>query len=108
MELRRDSRVTVFRLERVVLVQPTKGNPIPAAALVGADGGRSVIRQEIVGDPAPPVSGHMCYRAVLKIEDVPKDLRLPAVTLWAAHNAHIVRYALRGWELFNLVATIIG
>jgi salicylate hydroxylase len=108
IELRTDSRVTGFRLDKDVLVQTAKGNPIPAAALVGADGGRSVIRQEIVGDPAPPVSGHMCYRAVLKIEDVPKDLRLPAATLWAAHNAHIVHYPLRGWKLFNLVATIIG
>jgi len=50
----------------------------------------------------------MCYRAVLNIADVPKDLRLPAATLWAAHNAHIVHYPLRGWKLFNLVATIIG
>ena len=108
IELRTDSRVTGFRLEKEVLVETNKGNPIPAAALVGADGGRSVIRQEIVGDPAPPVSGHMCYRAVLRAEDMPKDLRWPAATLWAADNAHIVHYPLRGWKLFNLVATIIG
>jgi salicylate hydroxylase len=50
----------------------------------------------------------MCYRAVLNIEDVPKDLRFAAATLWAAHNTHIVHYPLRGWKLFNLVATIIG
>src|SRR6185295_16643754 len=29
-------------------------------------------------------------------------------TLWAAHNTHIVHYPLRGWKLFNLVATTIG
>jgi salicylate hydroxylase len=75
---------------------------------VGADGGRSVIRQAIVGDPLPPVSGHMCYRAVLDPADVPKDLRWAAATLWAAHNTHIVHYPLRGWKLFNLVATVIG
>ena len=46
-----------------------------------ADGGRSVIREKIVGDPLPPATGHMCYRAVLKIDEVPKDLRLPAATL---------------------------
>ena len=108
IELRTNARVTGFRLEKDVLVETAKGNPIAAAALIGADGGRSVIRQAIVGDPAPPVSGHMCYRAVLQIEDVPKDLRLPAATLWAADNAHIVHYPLRGWKLFNLVATIIG
>jgi 3-hydroxybenzoate 6-monooxygenase len=45
---------------------------------------------------------------VLDINDVPKELRLPAATLWAAHNTHIVHYPLRGWKLFNLVATVIG
>ena len=28
--------------------------------------------------------------------------------LWAGHNSHIVHYPLRGWKLFNLVATVIG
>ena len=50
----------------------------------------------------------MCYRAVLDVGDVPKDLRWAAATLWAAHNTHIVHYPLRGWKLFNLVATVIG
>jgi salicylate hydroxylase len=67
-----------------------------------------VIRESIVGDTLPLITGHMCYRAVLHINDVPKDLRFAAATLWAAHNAHIVHYPLRGWKLFNLVATIIG
>src|ERR687895_2275909 len=109
IELRTDSRVTGFEIEdKIVAVRLADGKTIHGTALIGADGGRSVIRETIVGDPLPPVSGHMCYRAVLNIEDVPKDLRLPAATLWAAHNTHIVHYPLRGWKLFNLVATVIG
>jgi len=45
---------------------------------------------------------------VLNAGDVPKDLRWAAATLWAAHDTHIVHYPLRGWKLFNLVATTIG
>jgi salicylate hydroxylase len=45
---------------------------------------------------------------VLNAADVPKDLRWAAATLWAAHDTHIVHYPLRGWKLFNLVATSIG
>jgi salicylate hydroxylase len=109
IELRTHSRVSGFSQEgNAVGVDLADGTRVVAAALVAADGGRSVIREKIVGDPLPPVTGHMCYRAVLKIEDVPKDLRLPAATLWAAHNTHIVHYPLRGWKLFNLVATVIG
>jgi len=109
IELRPSTRVLGFdAVEKEVLVLPEKNQKITATALIGADGGRSVIREAIVGDPEPPISGHMCYRAVLKADEVPKDLRWAAATLWAAHNTHIVHYPLRGWKLFNLVATVIG
>ncbi|HEV3008001.1 MAG TPA: 3-hydroxybenzoate 6-monooxygenase [Burkholderiales bacterium] len=108
IELRTSTKVTGFYLEDSGVTVKTDKGPIHGEALVGADGGRSVIRQSIVGDPLPPVSGHMCYRAVLRPEDMPKDLRWAAATLWAAHNTHIVHYPLRGWKLFNLVATVIG
>ena len=109
IELRTSTRVAGFRAEdRKVLVDTTNGETLEGAALVGADGGRSVIRESIVGDKLPLITGHMCYRAVLDAGDVPKDLRWAAATLWAAHNTHIVHYPLRGWKLFNLVATAIG
>jgi len=109
IELRTSTKVTGFDVEDGgVRVRVATGDPIFGSALVGADGGRSVIREAIVGDPLPPITGHMCYRAVLNIDDVPKDLRFAAATLWAAHNTHIVHYPLRGWKLFNLVATVIG
>ncbi len=108
IELRTSTRVTGYEQDGSSVRVKTETGALEGTALVAADGGRSVIRERIVGDPLPPVTGHMCYRAVLKIEDVPKELRLPAATLWAGHNTHIVHYPLRGWKLFNLVATVIG
>jgi 3-hydroxybenzoate 6-monooxygenase len=109
IELRAGTKVVGFQQENSqVKIRTADNNYISAPALVGADGGRSVIREAVVGDPEPPISGHMCYRAVLKAEEVPKDLRWAAATLWAGHNTHIVHYPLRGWKLFNLVATVIG
>jgi 3-hydroxybenzoate 6-monooxygenase len=108
IELRANTRVTGYAVEgNEVLVGTANGESIEGVALVGADGGRSVIREGIVGDGEPPESGHMCYRAVLHAEEMPKDLRWPAATLWAGHNTHIVHYPLRGWKLFNLVATVV-
>ncbi|HTS52072.1 MAG TPA: 3-hydroxybenzoate 6-monooxygenase [Burkholderiales bacterium] len=108
IELRTDSRVIGFRIhERGVLVEREGGERIAGAGLVGADGWRSAVREQIVGDGEPPVSGHVCYRAVLPAESMPEDLRWPAATLWAAPNTHIVHYPLRGWRLFNLVATVV-
>jgi 2-polyprenyl-6-methoxyphenol hydroxylase-like FAD-dependent oxidoreductase len=108
VELRTHSRATGFESDTGgVSVEVNDGERIAAAALVGADGLRSVVREKIVGDGEPPASGHMCYRAVLSIDDMPKDMRWPAATLWAAPNTHIVHYPLRGWQLFNLVATVV-
>src|SRR5438552_1491439 len=108
IELRTKTKVTGFENEGSGVAVRTEQGVFRGTALVAADGGRSVIREKIVGDPLPPATGHMCYRAVLDPNDVPKDLRWAAATLWAAHNTHIVHYPLRGWKLFNLVATVIG
>ena len=64
----------------------------------------SKIRESIVGDGKPRVSGHIAYRGVLKREDVPKDLWRPDVVLWAGPRTHFVHYPLRRGELYNLVA----
>ncbi len=64
----------------------------------------SKIREQIVGDGKPRVSGHIAYRAVLKREEVPKDLWRPDVVLWAGPRTHFVHYPLRRGELYNLVA----
>jgi len=108
IELRANTRVTGYAAEEnAVVVRTASGESIEGVALVGADGGRSAIRDGIVGDGPPPESGHMCYRAVLRADEMPQDLRWPAATLWAGHNTHIVHYPLRGWKLFNLVATVV-
>jgi salicylate hydroxylase len=108
VELSTMSRVQGFALEGSgVTVLLDRDERIIASALIGADGARSAVREQIVGDGAPPVSGHMCYRAVLAVDDMPADLRWPAATLWAGPNTHIVHYPLRGWKLFNLVATVV-
>jgi 3-hydroxybenzoate 6-monooxygenase len=108
IELRANMRVSAFNIEsNGVRVETANGESIEGAALVAADGGRSVIRESIVCDGEPPESGHMCYRAVLRADEMPQELRWPAATLWAGHNTHIVHYPLRGWKLFNLVATVV-
>ncbi|HYR37291.1 MAG TPA: 3-hydroxybenzoate 6-monooxygenase [Burkholderiales bacterium] len=108
IELRTSTRVTGFDIEGPGVAVRTQSDVIRGAALIGADGARSVVREAIIGDALPPTTIHKCYRAVLNAGDVPKDLRWAAATLWAAHNTHIVHYPLRGWKLFNLVATTIG
>jgi 3-hydroxybenzoate 6-monooxygenase len=109
IELRTSTRVTGFHSSaKSVTVDTANGETLNGSALIGADGAKSVVRESIVGDSLPASTIHKCYRAVLNMDDVPQDLRFAAATLWAAHDTHIVHYPLRGWKLFNLVATTIG
>ena len=80
------------------------GETLQGAALIGADGLWSGIRERIVGDGKPRVSGHIAYRAVLKKGDVPPELWSDEVQLWGGEKTHLVTYPLRRGELFNLVA----
>ncbi len=89
---------------RAQLAQSTGGETITGQALIGADGLWSRIREAIVGDGKPRVSGHIAYRAVLKREQVPEHLWCPDVRLWGGEKTHLVTYPLRRGELFNLVA----
>ncbi|OOG35939.1 3-hydroxybenzoate 6-monooxygenase [Polaromonas sp. A23] len=87
-----------------VRVQLAGGETLPGSALIGADGLWSKVREAVVGDGKPRVSGHIAYRAVLKREEVPAHLWSDDVLLWGGEKTHLVHYPLRRGELFNLVA----
>lgn len=87
-----------------ISVTLASGERAEGRALIGCDGMWSKIRERIVGDGKPRVSGHIAYRGVLKREEVPQDLWRPDIVLWAGPRTHFVHYPLRRGELYNLVA----
>jgi len=106
IELRTSHSVTKYRQDGdSVQVHCHNRKPLQGCALIGADGLRSNIRQQLVGDGDPRVSGHTTYRSVIPTGQMPADLRWNAATLWAGPKCHIVHYPLKGWKLFNLVVT---
>lgn len=87
-----------------VSVTTQDGKTIEGRALIGADGIWSMIRDDIVGDGKPRVSGHIAYRAVLPESQVPQANHINEVILWAGPKTHLVHYPLHKKEIFNLVA----
>ncbi|MFD7835508.1 3-hydroxybenzoate 6-monooxygenase [Streptomyces sp. NPDC059761] len=81
------------------------GERLSGAALIGADGIRSAVRRQLVGDGDPRVSGHTIYRTVVPVEQVPEELRWNTVTLWAGPKWHFVHYPIGGGAWLNLAAT---
>ncbi len=105
VELLTSTRVAqVEQDEQGVTVTDQAGRTHRGAALVGADGVKSVVRQRFVGDPAK-VTGHVVYRAVVDKADFPAELRWNAASLWAGPHCHLVHYPLRGGEQYNVVVT---
>ncbi|WP_372825820.1 3-hydroxybenzoate 6-monooxygenase [Polaromonas sp.] len=103
--LRTSAKLESFeQSEGSVLVRLAGGEVLQGIALIGADGIWSKVREVVVGDGKPRVSGHIAYRAVLKREDVPAHLWSDDVLLWGGEKTHLVHYPLRRGELFNLVA----
>jgi salicylate hydroxylase len=87
-----------------VTVHDAQGRQHRGAALIAADGVKSAVRQQYVGDDAR-VSGHVVYRAVVERADFPADLRWNAASIWVGPNCHLVHYPLRGGEQYNVVVT---
>ena len=97
----------VVRLEQDdegVTVFDANGNAFRGRAVIGCDGVKSAVRQEIVNDDVR-VTGHVVYRAVVDAQDFPADLRWNYPTIWVGPNCHLVHYPLRDCEQFNLVVT---
>ncbi|HWH83805.1 MAG TPA: 3-hydroxybenzoate 6-monooxygenase [Burkholderiaceae bacterium] len=87
-----------------VSVVDARGGRHRGQALIGADGVKSAVRAQFVGDAAR-VSGHVVYRAVVERDDFPADLRWNAASIWVGPNCHLVHYPLRGGEQYNVVVT---
>jgi len=90
-----DTGVTVF---------DARGQRHRGIALIAADGVKSAVRRQYVGDEAR-VSVHVVYRAVVDKRDFPQDLQWNAASIWVGPNCHLVHYPLRGGEQYNVVVT---
>ena len=87
-----------------VTAKTANGKDYRGAALIGADGLWSTIREFVVGDGKPKPAGHITYRAVLPRDEIPEQYRWWNMGFWAGEKVHFVLYPLRTGELYNLVA----
>jgi 3-hydroxybenzoate 6-monooxygenase len=76
----------------MVRVATEQGQEYEAAAVVGADGLWSIVREMFVKDGKARVSGHIAYRAVMPVTDFPERLRWQAMVIWCGEKTHLVHY----------------
>ncbi|MBY4892741.1 3-hydroxybenzoate 6-monooxygenase [Rhodobacteraceae bacterium N5(2021)] len=105
VDLRTQATATGYSQDGTSVTLHLADGAVRGRALIGAEGLRSPVRAQMLGDGAPRVSGHTTYRSVIPRDAMPEDLRMNAATLWAGPKCHIVHYPLKGGTVFNLVVT---
>ncbi len=91
-----------------VTLHTEAGVVVEGDALVGADGLWSPVRQQLLGDASPRVTGHLAYRALLPQASLPAVLRSQQITAWLGPDLHVVQYPVRCGEWLNVVAIVHG
>ena len=102
-----ETGVSATRFEQAddaVTLYTPQGRAIEGHALIGADGIRSVVRQQLVGDGEPQFANHTAYRALIPRDAMPEESAWSAAALWMAPGCHLVHYPLRAGRQFNMVA----
>jgi len=100
--------ISFEQTERDVALQLAQDQLVRGDLLVGADGGWSGIRQQLLADGTPQPTGHLAYRALISQARLPVHLRSSQVTAWLGPQMHVVQYPVRGGEWLNVVAIVHG
>ncbi|MDO8456425.1 MAG: FAD-dependent monooxygenase [Burkholderiaceae bacterium] len=89
-----------------VTLRLADGSHIKGDVLIGADGIKSVIRSQILGETPVSYTGDIAWRAVIPVERLPKDIMERVSTVWCGPKKHAVMYYLRAGKLMNFVGLV--
>ena len=74
--------------------------------LIGADGIKSRVRQQLFGDYYPRFTGNVAWRGVIDRVDLPDDFMEKVASNFVGEGKHMVIYYLRGQQLVNFVGVV--
>ena len=105
--VRLDKRATGFTEDTDgITLHFADGTSVRGDLLIGADGLKSVVRRQIVGDMPANYTGDAAWRVVVPTDRLPQELVEPAMTLFLGPGGHAVCYFLRGGALLNFVGIV--
>lgn len=92
--------------ETGVTVTLSNGQKFTGDILIGADGIRSVIREQMLGPDTPVFTGNVAWRAVVPMDKLGAHAPNPTACVWMGKGRHCVTYRLRRGELANFVGVV--
>jgi salicylate hydroxylase len=91
----------------LVRVSRTGGQDVvSAAAVIGADGLWSTLRDRVPGAAIAEASGRTAWRGLIPADSAPAALALDRLTLWLGPDAHLVHYPVAKGAAINVVAIV--
>jgi salicylate hydroxylase len=82
------------------------GTIVQGDLLVGADGLKSVICQQINGNITATYTGDAAWRITVPVERLPKNFMEQVMMVWMGPGRHVVAYYLRAGALLNFVGLV--
>ncbi|RYD98428.1 MAG: monooxygenase [Sphingomonadales bacterium] len=105
VQLRLNARVSAYVREDTGLkIGLDNGMIVGADLLIGADGSRSTVRKQMLGEDQARYTGAVAWRLTVPA-DVAPDLPHSAI-VWAGPGKHAVTYRVRRGELINFVGVV--
>ncbi len=89
-----------------VTLRFTDGTSARADMLIGADGVKSAIRNQLVGPDQPSYTGDAAWRLTVPTPNLPAGFMDPVMSVWMGPGAHVVMYYLRAGGLLNFVGLV--
>ena len=105
--LRLNKRATGFvEDDKGVELKFADGTSARGDLLIGADGLKSAVRRQILGDAVATYTGDAAWRITVPIERLPKPHLERVMSVFMGPGGHAVCYYLRGGALLNFVGIV--
>lgn len=93
---------------RGVALDTATGQRWQAPAVLGCDGVWSRLREQVWADGPARFTGHLAYRGMVPMADLPARCGPNRVSAWLGPRVHAVHYPVRGGAWMNVVVVVHG
>ena len=102
-----DHEITSFHeSDQQVMLNFKNRPPVHGDILIGADGVKSLVRNQICGEVPAKYTGDAVWRVTVPTNKLPKNFQAPVMAVWMGPGRHAVSYFIRNGKILNFVGCV--